>query len=524
MTNLPVEPVQIPINPGDLLAGKYRIERMIGRGGMSVLFLAKHVALDQQVAVKCLLPSMAAKAESVGRFLREARAVARLRSRHVAGVLDVGTAPGGTPYMVIEYLEGADLSTVCEAKGRLPVTEAVDYIMQALDAVGEAHVNGVVHRDLKPSNLFVAEEAEGLVLKVLDFGISKDSGDLLGPDAKLTQSQTIIGSPLYMSPEQIRSSRSVDVRSDLWSLGVILYELLAGRTPFAGETMGELFACILEVDFPPLPFLRPDVPAPLAEAVHRCLRRPLDRRFQDAGELARALAPYASPRLKPLAESITAMVHNVRLPRASLTASLREARTTRSMQGAVMMGQTPLETTGKRKAQRWLALGFGAVGLTSGIGLTAWALGGRHREGSAPNGATSLINVPSASSGLSAPADVARGQTPALATLPPAAATAPPGATLPTGTVPAAPAAFPAGALPPEAPSRAAVEPPSVEVVLSPLPPSGRRAGHGRRGAKPPAGHASAVPPEPKAAPDPPTAAEPPAADAVPPSVLDERE
>ncbi|HEU4538381.1 MAG TPA: serine/threonine-protein kinase, partial [Polyangiaceae bacterium] len=373
MTNLASEQAPAPVSPGDLLAGKYRIERVIGRGGMSVLFAAKHVALDQQVAVKFLLPSMAAKAESVGRFLREARAVARLRSRHVAGVLDVGTAPGGTPYMVIEYLEGADLAQVCEAKGRLPVTEAVDYIMQALDAVAEAHVNGVVHRDLKPSNLFVAEEAEGLVLKVLDFGISKESGDILGPDAKLTQSQTIIGSPLYMSPEQIRSSRAVDVRSDLWSLGVILYELLAGRTPFAGETMGELFACILEVDFPPLPFLRPDVPAPLAEAVHRCLRRPLERRFQDAGELARALAPYASPRLRPLAESITAMVRNVHLPRASLSASLREARTTRSVHGSVVVGNAPsLEQTGKNKARRWVALALAATGLTGGIGLTAW--------------------------------------------------------------------------------------------------------------------------------------------------------
>jgi serine/threonine-protein kinase len=396
MTNLASEQVPAPVSPGDLLAGKYRIERVIGRGGMSVLFAAKHVALDQQVAVKFLLPSMAAKAESVGRFLREARAVARLRSRHVAGVLDVGTAPGGTPYMVIEYLEGADLAQVCEAKGRLPVTESVDYIMQALDAVAEAHVNGVVHRDLKPSNLFVAEEAEGLVVKVLDFGISKESGDILGPDAKLTQSQTIIGSPLYMSPEQIRSSRAVDVRSDLWSLGVILYELLAGRTPFAGETMGELFACILEVDFPPLPFLRPDVPAPLAEAVHRCLRRPLDRRFQDAGELARALAPYATPRLRPLAESITAMVQNVHLPRASLSASLREARTTRSVHASVIIGQAPaLEQTGKNKARSWLALGLAAAGLTGGIGMTAWALGVRHNErlATSPSSVSSLVSV-----------------------------------------------------------------------------------------------------------------------------------
>ena len=192
--------------------------------------------------------------------------MARLRSRHVAGCSTSARRRGAHRTWSSSTSRGPTSPQVCEARGRLPVTEAVDYIMQGLDAVAEAHVNGVVHRDLKPSNMFVAEEAEGLVLKVLDFGISKESGDLLGPDAKLTQSQTIIGSPLYMSPEQIRSSRSVDVRSDLWSFGVILYELLAGRTPFTGETMGELFACILEVDFPPLPFLRPDVPAPLAEA------------------------------------------------------------------------------------------------------------------------------------------------------------------------------------------------------------------------------------------------------------------
>ncbi len=491
MTNLPIEQVPVPVNPGDLLAGKYRIERVIGRGGMSVLFVAKHVALDQQVAVKFLLPSMAAKAESVGRFLREARAVARLRSRHVAGVLDVGTAPGGTPYMVIEYLEGADLAQVCEAKGRLPVVEAVDYIMQALDAVAEAHVNGVVHRDLKPSNMFVAEEAEGLVLKVLDFGISKESGDILGPDAKLTQSQTIIGSPLYMSPEQIRSSRAVDVRSDLWSLGVILYELLAGRTPFAGETMGELFACILEVDFPPLPFLRPDVPAPLAEAVHRCLRRPLERRFQDAGELARALAPYATPRLRPLAESITSMVSNVRLPRASLTASLREARTTRSVHASVVIGKAPtIESTGQRKVKRWLALGLGAAALTSGIGLTAWALGGRHGDGlgPAPGAVASFVSAAST-------------------------APAPPPAAAPV-VAPAAPGveASAAAALAPPATTSAAaaLAPPATMSAAAPRP--------GRRVRAPARAPASANAP--------PTGAQapPPAADMPPTSVLDERE
>jgi serine/threonine protein kinase len=220
--------------PGDTIAGKYAIVKVIGEGGMGIVYEATHLRLRRRVALKMLLPHMmATSSDTVVRFEREARAAAQLRDRHVTKVLDVDTTADGLPYLVMEYLEGHDLEAELAARGPLPIGEAVGYVLQACTAMTEAHGAGIVHRDLKPSNLFLCPEREGWTVKVLDFGISKMADD---GDARLTGTQASVGTPLYMSPEQVRSSRSVDLRTDIWALGVILYELLAGRTPFEGST------------------------------------------------------------------------------------------------------------------------------------------------------------------------------------------------------------------------------------------------------------------------------------------------
>src|SRR3954454_18638740 len=223
--------MQDEIAEGRVLAGKYRIERVLGRGGMGVVVAAHHIHLDEKVAIKFLLPEAVANAEVLGRFVREARAAVRIKSEHVARVSDVGTLEGGEPYMVMEYLEGSDLAEWLLQRGALPVEQAVEFLLQASEAIAEAHALGIVHRDLKPANLFVVRRADGLLsIKVLDFGISKVTDASMAAGAA-TSTLALMGSPLYMSPEQMESARTADARSDIWSLGVILYELLTGACP-----------------------------------------------------------------------------------------------------------------------------------------------------------------------------------------------------------------------------------------------------------------------------------------------------
>ncbi|HEY4118614.1 MAG TPA: serine/threonine-protein kinase, partial [Byssovorax sp.] len=217
---------------GALVDGKYRVERVIGAGGMGVVVAAMHLALGERVALK-FIKRGAASADAIERMRREARITFRLAGPHVARLLDVGDLPTGAPYLVMEHLAGEDLARTLARRGPLPVTEAVDYVMQACDGVAEAHELGVVHRDLKPSNLFLVSRKDGAPLvKVLDFGVAKARG-LLGESSDVTTASSVLGSPLYMSPEQVRGAKHVDAASDVWSLGVILHELVAGAPPFA---------------------------------------------------------------------------------------------------------------------------------------------------------------------------------------------------------------------------------------------------------------------------------------------------
>ncbi len=276
---------------GALLAGKYRIERTLGEGGMGVVLAATNEALRQRVAIKLLRSGALANAKALGRFEREARAAASLRSEHVARVLDVGKLEDGRPYMVMEYLEGQDLGDVIEHGGDLPIGDAVDYVLQACEAVAEAHAAGIIHRDLKPKNLFLSLTVDGRPLvKVLDFGISKIEDE--AEDMSLTRTTEIIGSPSYMSPEQLRASKQVDLRTDIWALGVILFELLTKKLPFEATTVTELVAVVLTDPLPELRVVRPDVPPELAAAVGRCLEKKREDRYASVADLVRAIAPF----------------------------------------------------------------------------------------------------------------------------------------------------------------------------------------------------------------------------------------
>lgn len=276
------------IQAGAILLNKYRIERLLGQGGMGVVALAQHLQLHQLVAIKFLLPEVLDKQTVVQRFLREAQASVRLKSEHVCRVIDVGTLETGAPYMVMEYLEGRDLDELLRAEGRVFPAVAVDFILQACEGLAEAHALGIVHRDIKPSNFFLTRRADGSALiKVLDFGISKTAAQI---DENLTSTQSILGTPAYMSPEQLKASKYVDARADIWSLGVVLYQLLVGHRPFTASGFSEL---VIKVATEPAPLPEIALPQGLAEIVMRCLQKDPAARYQNVADLALALAPFA---------------------------------------------------------------------------------------------------------------------------------------------------------------------------------------------------------------------------------------
>jgi len=253
----------LPVRPGDLIAGKYRIEGILGKGGMGVLATATHEELKERVAIKFLLLDDPTKGERARRFFREARLAVKIRSDHVVRMLDLGKLEDGLPYMVMEHLVGMDLSALLHERGPLPIGEAVEYIAQACAGVAAAHALDIIHRDLKPANLFLTTGPTGAPLvKVLDFGISKH----LSPEdeeleTKLTGPAVLLGSLRYMSPEQIRSTSDVDCRADIWSLGVILHELLTGKRPFVSTDAVGVVAAIASDPPAALRADRPDAPA-----------------------------------------------------------------------------------------------------------------------------------------------------------------------------------------------------------------------------------------------------------------------
>ena len=277
------------VRVGDVIADKYEVTKVVGMGGMGIVVAARHRELDKLVALKFMHEEVARNEHAIDRFLREARAAARLQNEHVGRVLDVGRMHDGVPYIVMEYLEGHDLAAVLEQHGALDVSNAIAYVLQTCEAMAEAHAQGIIHRDLKPQNLFVTVRPDGRpLLKVLDFGISKA---LFAQAA--TATHATMGSPAYMSPEQMKSAKSVDARADVWSLGVILYQLLSNTLPWHGDTITETMLKVLSDPLPPLSTVRPGLPVALVATVERCLEKDRDLRFASVTELARALEPFA---------------------------------------------------------------------------------------------------------------------------------------------------------------------------------------------------------------------------------------
>jgi eukaryotic-like serine/threonine-protein kinase len=289
------EPAGVGLAPGTIVAGKYRVDGFLGAGGMGVVLSATHVDLDAPVAIKLIREEHAQNEEVVARVMFEARAVARMRGAHVVRVLDVGRLPTGIPFIVMEQLAGADLAATLLRSGALPVRDAVEYMLQACEGLHEAHQLGIVHRDLKPENLFLANTRDGIVLKVLDFGISKDVGTSFqqSPRSAVTSAGFAVGSPYYMAPEQMRASLEIDSRADIWSLGAILFELLTGKCPFDGESLPVIFAKVLSDDAPLLRELADSAPLELDAIIRKCLTKDPNERFQTVNELATALREFS---------------------------------------------------------------------------------------------------------------------------------------------------------------------------------------------------------------------------------------
>jgi eukaryotic-like serine/threonine-protein kinase len=393
------------LTPGALLEDKYRIERVLGAGGMGMVVAATHVRLDELVAIKVMLPDMAQDANAVARFLREARAAVRIRSEHVARVLDVATLSDGTPYMVMEYLHGTDLSGLIQERGAVDVEMAVLWVLEASDAIAEAHSLGIVHRDLKPANLFLTNRSDGsTAIKVLDFGISKVA-TLSGDEASLTATHACMGSPLYMSPEQMQSAKTVDRRADIWALGCVLFELVTGRPPFNAETLPELCGAIMTSPVVPPSSLRANVPKAFDTIVERCLAKSPDDRYANLGELATALQPL-QPELRALVERIC------RRTNGSASASIRPSVAPSTAGKVPGLATASAWATSWRNAKRWGVSPWmlaGTAGIAGALGVVAWLAmirgSSAGRNVSAAAGiAGSTLAAPSRSAAAPAPA------------------------------------------------------------------------------------------------------------------------
>jgi serine/threonine-protein kinase len=391
--------------PGDVFAEKYRIEGVLGVGGMGYVLSATHVELQQRVAIKMLLPERASDADTVARFMREGRTAAKIRSEHVARVLDVGSA-AATPFIVMEHLDGDDLAVVLRKRKRLSVAVAVDYLLQACEAIAEAHAMRTVHRDLKPANLFVvARPGGGECVKVLDFGVSK-MAPAEGALA-LTRTTSTVGTPLYMSPEQLTSSKNVDTRADIWALGVILFELVAGRTPFQADSLAQLGAHVLTANAPDVRTLVPEVPAGIADAIATCLRRDPRERFPSLAELAAAVAPFGSAGAATSAEQIRRVLAGV--PRSSfvIPAGFEIDRNVDALSSTLGLSLPPAATEAARRSSRaaWVGAGLLVLAVVGGVaGVMVGKLSGRAAgPAGASSGASSFASVAASAGSMTEP-------------------------------------------------------------------------------------------------------------------------
>ena len=342
------------VAPGQVLGERYRVEEQLGSGGMGIVCRGTHIGLGTPVAIKLIRPDLIEDQEFVRRFLNEGRRAALLRSERIARVHDVGQLDTGEPYLVMEMLEGLDLGEYLERHGVLPTTDAVNIALQLSEGLDEAHRSGIVHRDIKPANTFLVRRPDGrFAVKILDFGISKQLADGV---TTLTDARQSLGSPWYMSPEQMLDAAHVDARSDLWSLGVVLFEMLTGHRPFDGENVPEVCAKVLTTPVPRLSELRPDLDPELEAIVARCLEKEPNDRFPDASSLGIALGAYLTERAEPAEANIVPTVHFD------------------SGEGSI----APVATLGRtRRRRRYLAHAVGILGIAATFAVAALAFGKR---------------------------------------------------------------------------------------------------------------------------------------------------
>jgi serine/threonine-protein kinase len=281
---------QLILAPGDLVAGRYRVGNIIGAGGMGIVYKAEHIELNRAVALKVIRPDIARDSSIWRRFSREARALAALHNKHVVRIHDAGTLESGLRYLVMDLLVGTDLRRLVE-HAALPPQQAVDYVIQVCSALGDAHRLNIIHRDIKPANIFLAQyRANEPVIKLLDFGVALFLDDV----GQRTLSGQSVGSPQYLSPEQLRDPRGVDQRTDIWAVGLLLFELISGRSPLHGLNAAQICLRIAQGPMPPIEAVCPALPPALAAVIHGCLEIDPARRPQSADELALALEPFSS--------------------------------------------------------------------------------------------------------------------------------------------------------------------------------------------------------------------------------------
>jgi serine/threonine protein kinase len=428
------------VSPGDVIAGKYRVEKVLGVGGMGAVVAATHMQLGHKVALKFMLPEATGNSDMAARFLREAQAAANLRSEHVTRVSDMGTLPDGALFIVMEHLQGTDLEQLLEERGPLSPKEAADLVLQACDAIREAHGAGIVHRDLKPANLFLTRRANGSPLvKVLDFGISKAKSQGEAAPSSMTHTHTMLGSPYYMAPEQMVSSRDVDASADIWAIGVILYQLVTGQVPFMADTIGGLVLKVHNEKPPPLPPLHLQNAPGYCALVARCMQ--LDRAGRPTidevvAELTR-VSEGKKPSVNPLA--MTAAATDVVVPPApSVPKAPAPAMSTST---GASWGAASGATTSPAPRSRVLSIAAGAITVLVGGGL---ALFFGFSRASHPSTATSVaatqpsIATPSAAASAPVPPVVASAS-PSASDSPSASGAAADSASAAVAAVPTAP-------------------------------------------------------------------------------------
>lgn len=277
--------------PGELVAERYRVGRIIGAGGTGIVYEAQHIGLNRPVALKVIRPDIARDSSVWRRFSREARALGALHNKHVVRILDYGTLDSGLTYLVMDRLEGSDLRRLIQAEGPLPPQRAVDYVIPVCSALADAHRLNIIHRDIKPENIFLSEiRACEPTIKLLDFGVALFLDDV----AQCTLIAPGMGPPLYLSPEQLQNPSAVDQRTDIWAVGLLLYELLAGRSPLWGLDASQTYLKIVQGPLPRIEQLCPWLPVELGAVVHHCLQVDPTQRPQSADELIIALEPFCS--------------------------------------------------------------------------------------------------------------------------------------------------------------------------------------------------------------------------------------